>query len=60
LTGGFWLVLHIDRGLLMIVLLPVAVILSLAREFAGSIRAPIALHAMYNSIAAGLVFLLTR
>jgi membrane protease YdiL (CAAX protease family) len=44
----------------MIVLLPVAVILSLAREFAGSIRAPIALHAMYNSIAAGLVFLLTR
>jgi membrane protease YdiL (CAAX protease family) len=60
LTGGFWLVLHIDRGLLMIVLLPVAVILSLAREFAGSIRAPIALHAMYNSIAAGLVFLLAR
>jgi uncharacterized protein len=60
LTGGFWLLLHIDCGLLMIVLLPVAVILSLAREFAGSIRALIALHAMYNSIATGLVFLLAR
>jgi membrane protease YdiL (CAAX protease family) len=44
----------------VIVLLPVAVILSLAREFAGSIRAPIALHAMYNFMAAGVTLLLIR
>jgi membrane protease YdiL (CAAX protease family) len=60
LTGGFWLVLHIDRGFFMLGILPVAVILSLAREFAGSIRAPIALHMMYNCIAAGQVLLLMR
>ncbi len=60
LTGGFWLALHIDRGFFVLVLLPVAVVLSLAREFAGSVRAPIALHTIYNFIAGGMALLLMR
>jgi len=49
LTGGIWLVAHIANGIgAPFVLLPVAIILSAARHVGQSIRAPIAIHAIYN------------
>jgi membrane protease YdiL (CAAX protease family) len=51
LTGTAWLVLHLFASTATPVwLLPVAVILSIARHFGGSVRASIALHILYNSI----------
>jgi membrane protease YdiL (CAAX protease family) len=53
LTGTTWLVLHLFASTATPVwLLPVAVILSIARHFGGSVRASIALHILYNSIFA--------
>jgi lipoprotein NlpI/membrane protease YdiL (CAAX protease family) len=50
LTCGFWLVTHLDRGLLLpLFLLPIAVILGFARHFCG-VRAAIILHAIYNFV----------
>lgn len=55
LTCGFWLVVHLERGLLLpVFLLPTAVILGFARHFCG-IRAAIMLHAIYNLV--GVLFL---
>jgi len=51
LTGLLWAGIHIDGGFVRpLVLLPVALILSMARHFGESVRAPIALHALYNII----------
>jgi hypothetical protein len=48
-TATFWLVLHLDRGVATAVaLLPLAIILSLARQIGNSVRASIPLHAVYN------------
>jgi membrane protease YdiL (CAAX protease family) len=58
LTCGFWLVIHIERGLLLpLFLLPTAIILGFARHFCG-IRAAIILHAIYNSGALVILLLL--
>ncbi len=49
LTGGIWLVGHLANGFgAPIGLLPVAIILSAARHVGQSVRAPIAIHAIYN------------
>jgi len=51
-TGVVWAAIHLDGGFWKpILLLPVALILSAARYFGQSVRAPIALHAIYNLIA---------
>lgn len=50
LTCGFWLVIHLEQGLLSpLFLVPTAVILGFARHFCG-IRAAIILHAVYNLV----------
>jgi membrane protease YdiL (CAAX protease family) len=50
-TGVLWAAIHIDGGLARpFLLLPVALILSAARHFGESVRAPIMLHALYNMI----------
>jgi len=49
LTSLIWLVLHFPNGRAApFLLIPVAIILSIARHISGSIRAPVALHAIYN------------
>jgi len=60
LSCSLWLISHIDRGLLVpIILIPTAVILGFARHFCG-IRAAITLHAIYNFVVVlVLVLLLT-
>jgi membrane protease YdiL (CAAX protease family) len=51
LTGLLWDAIHIEGGIVRpLLLLPVALILSTARHFGESVRAPIALHALYNII----------
>lgn len=60
LTSGFWLAMHFDRGWLVIGLVPGAIILSMAREIAGSVRAPIAIHSINNLVGIGLASLLIR
>jgi membrane protease YdiL (CAAX protease family) len=58
LTCGFWLIIHIDRGLLLpLFLLPIAVMLGFARHFCG-IRAAIILHATYNLVGVLVLLLL--
>jgi membrane protease YdiL (CAAX protease family) len=58
LTCGFWLLAHIERGILLLVmLLPVAVLLGLARHFCG-IRAAIIVHALYNLVGIVVLMLL--
>jgi hypothetical protein len=48
-TGGILLAAHLANGLgSPLVLLPLAIILSAARHVGRSVRAPIAIHAMYN------------
>jgi membrane protease YdiL (CAAX protease family) len=48
-TSALWLVAHLGEGILRpVYLLPVAVVLATARHFSQSIRAPIALHIIYN------------
>jgi membrane protease YdiL (CAAX protease family) len=64
LTSGLWLLLHIDptrlvrSAITVLVLIPGAVILSMARELAGSVRAPIAIHAIYNLAVVATALLL--
>jgi membrane protease YdiL (CAAX protease family) len=55
LTSTFWLALHVEREypLKPLVLVPVAIILALARHLGKSVRAPIALHMIYNLSTAG-------
>ena len=54
-TALFWLAVHLDQGFgIFIFLIPVATILTIARQVAKSSRAPIALHAIYNLVASGL------
>ena len=49
LSSGLWLVLHLGWGTKRVIaLVPMAIILPLARHFARSVRAIIALHAIYN------------
>jgi membrane protease YdiL (CAAX protease family) len=58
LTCGFWLLIHLERGLLLpLFLLPTAVILGFGRHFCG-IRAAIILHAIYNLV--GVLFLVLQ
>jgi membrane protease YdiL (CAAX protease family) len=58
LTCGFWLLIHLDRGLLLpLFLLPTAVMLGFARHFCG-IRASIILHVTYNLVAVLVLLLL--
>ncbi|MDQ2078930.1 type II CAAX endopeptidase family protein [Xanthobacteraceae bacterium Astr-EGSB] len=60
LTGGFWLLAHIERGILLLgMLLPVAVLLGLTRHFCG-IRAAIIVHALYNLVGILVLILLRR
>ena len=48
-TSAFWLALHLDRGVaLTVALLPIALVLCLARQLGKSVRATIPLHAIYN------------
>jgi membrane protease YdiL (CAAX protease family) len=59
LTGTIWLALHLSVSADSPAwLLPVAIILSLARHFGGSVRASIALHMLYNSIIVTLPWVL--
>jgi len=45
LTSMLWLVLHLGQGVLRpVFLLPVAIVLAMARHFSGSVRAPLVLH----------------
>jgi membrane protease YdiL (CAAX protease family) len=58
LSSSLWLVVHLERGLLVpILLIPIAIILGFARHFCG-IRASIILHALYNLVAVLLLGLL--
>jgi membrane protease YdiL (CAAX protease family) len=52
LTSTFWLALHVglDPIIKSIALIPVAIILAMARYFGQSVRAPVALHAIYNLV----------
>jgi membrane protease YdiL (CAAX protease family) len=50
-TGASWLALHLDRGLAeLLILVPVALLLAMARHLGSSVRAPLALHMLYNTI----------
>jgi membrane protease YdiL (CAAX protease family) len=58
LSCSLWLVSHLERGVLvLIVLIPTAVILGFARHFCG-IRAAIILHAIYNLVAVLMLVLM--
>jgi membrane protease YdiL (CAAX protease family) len=49
-TGALWLALHASAKIYILAMIfPVAVILSVARHFGGSVRASIALHILYNA-----------
>jgi hypothetical protein len=49
LAGGIWLGIHLFNSFgAPFGLLPVAIILSAARHVGHSVRAPIAIHAIYN------------
>jgi len=53
LTTAFWLLLHLERGIaLTLSLLPLALLLALARQVSNSVRATIPLHAIYNFVVA--------
>jgi membrane protease YdiL (CAAX protease family) len=59
LTSALWLVLHFGQGILTpVYLLPVAVMLAVARHFGGSVRAPFAIHVIYNAVVFGLPMVL--
>jgi membrane protease YdiL (CAAX protease family) len=48
-TSAFWLILHIERGIAATAaLIPIALILALAKQIGKSVRATIPLHAIYN------------
>lgn len=51
LTTGFWLLLHVDRGIAAVLgLLPLALLIILARQVGNSVRATIPLHIIYNLV----------
>jgi membrane protease YdiL (CAAX protease family) len=55
---SLWLVVHMERGLLVLIaLLPMAVMLGFTRHFCG-VRAAIALHAVYNLVGVSVLVLL--
>jgi membrane protease YdiL (CAAX protease family) len=55
MTSALWVLLHIERGVTaMIVLIPVAVILSAARHYGQSVRASVLVHLILNAI--GVIF----
>jgi membrane protease YdiL (CAAX protease family) len=52
ITGGLWLLCHLDEGLTRpLALLPAAIILSVVRHRSGSVRATIAVHFTNNLFA---------
>ena len=51
LTSTFWLAMHFLHPIRPIALIPVAIILAVARHFGQSMRAPLALHIIYNLAA---------
>jgi membrane protease YdiL (CAAX protease family) len=58
-TAVPWLALHMFDGLLRpLYLLPMAVMLCLARQYCGGIRAALTLHVLNNLIAMALVLAL--
>ena len=55
ITSGMWLVAHAPGGLLRVpLLLPQAILLSLARHYGGSARASVAIHIVNNATAAAI------
>jgi membrane protease YdiL (CAAX protease family) len=54
-TGGIWLALHALEGAVRVpILLPAAILLSLARHYGGSVRASIPVHIANNLTAVGI------
>lgn len=52
LTGGSWLLLHVDSGLWKpLFILPQAILFSLARHYGGSMRASLWLHVTNNAVS---------
>jgi membrane protease YdiL (CAAX protease family) len=59
ITGAMWLALHLPEGIgRTTLLLPLAVALSVARHFGGSVRAAVVVHACNNLAAAAMPRLL--
>jgi membrane protease YdiL (CAAX protease family) len=56
LTSTLFLTIHVSPRL-MVTLIPVAIILALARHFGQSVRASLALHMIYNLAGIGLFWL---
>ncbi len=57
-TSVLWLLVHWPEGWFRpVVLIPTAILLSLARHKGGSVRASLLLHVVNNAIAAGLIVL---
>jgi|HubBroStandDraft_4_1064222.scaffolds.fasta_scaffold145040_2 membrane protease YdiL (CAAX protease family) len=50
LTSTFWLAMHLFNPVQSMALVPVAMILAAARHFGQSVRAPLALHMIYNFV----------
>ncbi len=49
LTSVLWLAMHSMQGILKpVLLLPVAIVLAMARHFGRSVRAPMSVHMIYN------------
>ena len=58
LTAGLFTLAHATTSLYKpLMVLPLAVLLSVARHVGGSVRASLALHALNNGVAAGMVLL---
>ena len=54
-TGGIWLSLHALEGAVRVpILIPAAILLSLARHYGGSVRASIPLHVANNLVAVSI------
>jgi membrane protease YdiL (CAAX protease family) len=52
-TTAIWLALHFDGNVYVpLTLVPLGVLLALARHFGDSVRAPLALHALHNLLVA--------
>jgi hypothetical protein len=54
-TAGLWLVVHaLDGPVRMVILLPQAILLSLARHYGGSVRASLPIHVVNNVTVVGI------
>jgi membrane protease YdiL (CAAX protease family) len=54
-TALLWLAIHLEQGLYVpLALIPAAFILTIARQVSKSVRAPIALHVIYNLVIAAV------